>query len=133
MATTRVRLEGPIFTGEAQKAAGELAAALAREAAELGQYMIKRDTERMTKSGSDTGRAAEGVQLTGAGTSYRIFGGISEGRYSWPWLEGVSQRNTSTGFKGYRSFRRTRLRLRKQAPAALQPIIDEFTARMGGE
>jgi len=132
MATTRVKISGPLFDGRAQQAADELAAALARETAELGAYMIKRDTERMTKSGSDTGRAAGGVELIGQGPDWVIRGGIREGEYSWPWLEGTSKRNASTGFRGYHTFRRTRLRLRKQAVPNLNAIVAEYTEKMGG-
>lgn len=134
MARTKVTLEGPLFDGRADAAARELADALAAEAAEIGQYMIKMDTDRMDKSGrGGTGRAAGGVELKGADGTYRVSGGIREGEYAWPWLEGTSKRNASTGFKGYHSFRRARLRMRKQAPAVLQPIVDAFMARMGGE
>lgn len=133
MATTRVKLSGPLFSGEADAAARDFIHSLTREIAEIGQTWIKLDTDRMNKSGrGGTGRAAEGVQLTGAGTSYRIYGGIREGEYSWPWLEGDSKRNQGNKFKGYHSFRRTRLRMRKQVTPYAQKLLDEYLGRMGG-
>ena len=133
MATTKVVLSGPLFDGQASEAAKDFADSLAHEIAEIGQTWIKLDTLRMNKSGrGDTGRAAEGVELSGGNGAYRIFGGIHEGQYAWPWLEGTSKRNQSTGFKGYGSFRRTRLRMRKQVQPFAQQRIEEYLARMGG-
>lgn len=133
MPTTKVILRGPLFDGQADEAAREFTASLAREVAEIGQTWIKLDAERMVKSGrGGTGRAADGVQLTGAGTSYRIYGGIREGEYSWPWLEGTSKRNVSTGFKGYKSFSRTRARMRRQVTPYAQELLNRYLERMGG-
>jgi hypothetical protein len=133
MATTRVKISGPLFDGQAEEAAARFCAEITKEIAEYGQFMIKMDTQRMDKSArGGTGRAAEGVQLTGAGTSYTIRGGIREGESDWPWLEGTSKRNASTGFKGYGSFRRARLRLRKTGAAIADLRLKEFIAAMGG-
>lgn len=132
MAKTKVVITGPLFDGQADAAARDFLNALTREVAEVGRDWIRLDTTRMTKSGSDTGQAAEGVRLTGAGTSYVISGGISQGKYSWPWLEGESKRNQSTKFKGYHTFRRTRLRMRKQVTPYAQELLDKYLAAMGG-
>ena len=132
MATTKVTLTGPLFSGEAQQAAAEFTASLVKEVAEIGRDWIRLDTERMTKSGSDTGAAAEGVELAGSGMQWVISGGVREGRYSWPWLEGTSRRNASTGFAGYGTFRRTRLRMRTQVTPFAQVRLEEYLALMGG-
>jgi len=132
MATTKVTLTGPLFDGEAARAAAEFTDSLTKEIAEIGQTWIKLDTQRMTKSGSDTGAAAEGVKLAGGGGQYVISGGIHEGKFAWPWLEGTSKRNQSTGFKGYGTFRRTRLRMRKQVTPFAQAKLKEYLAEMGG-
>ena len=132
MATTKIRLEGPLFTGEAEKAAAEFSRDLTREIAEIGRDWIKIEAHGFSKSGRNTGAAAEGVMLTGAGTSYTISGGIRQGEYSWPWLEGESKRNVSTGFKGYKTFRRTRLRMRKQVTPYAQLLLHRYLARMNG-
>lgn len=133
MATTKVVLSGPLFGGQAAAAAADFTDSLAHEIAEIGRDWIRLDTARMNKSGrGDTGRAAAGVELTGGNGSYIISGGIRKGEFAWPWLEGVSKRNASTGFKGYGSFRRTRLRMRKQVTPFAQQRIEEYLARMGG-
>jgi hypothetical protein len=130
--TTKITISGPLFSGEAARAAADFTSSLAGEIAEVGRDWIRLDTARMTRSGSDTGQAAAGVQLAGGNGSYTIRGGIREGRYAWPWLEGVSRRNASTHFSGYHSFRRTRLRLRKQIMPLADQRLSEFLARMGG-
>jgi hypothetical protein len=132
MPTTKVILSGPLFDGEAAAAAAEFTDSLAGEVAAIGRDWIKLDTQRMTKTGSDTGAAAGGVELSGGSGSYIISGGIREGEYAWPWLEGTSKRNESTGFKGYGSFRRTRLRMRKQVRPFAQEQLEKYLARMGG-
>lgn len=133
MATTKVTLSGPIFTGEATAAAQEFTDSLAAEIAAIGRDWIKLDTDRMDKSSrGGTGRAASGVEVTGSGGNYAVTGGIRKGVYAWPWLEGTSRRNQSTGFKGYGSFRRTRLRMRTQVQPYAQAKLSEYLERMGG-
>jgi hypothetical protein len=132
MGTVKVVLTGPLFTGEADAAARDFTDSLAGEVAEIGRDWIRLDTERMTRSGSDTGAAAEGAVLAGGNGAYTITGGIREGRYAWPWLEGTSRRNQSTGFGGYHTFRRTALRMRKQVTPFAQQRLEEYLARMGG-
>jgi hypothetical protein len=133
MPTTRVTLTGPIFDGQALAAAREMTDSLARELAEIGRDWIRIEAMGMDKSGrGGTGRAAAGVHLDGGNGAYRIFGGIHQREYAWPWLEGDSRRNQSTGFKGYHTFRRTRLRLRKQAGPYIEAKLQEYLALMGG-
>jgi hypothetical protein len=134
MATTKIVLSGPIFDGEAEEAAEAFLRELVPEVAEVGRDWIKLETLKMDRSHrGGTGRSAEGVRLTGAGTQYVISGGLRKGEYSWPWLEGTSKRNESTGFKGYKTFRRTRLRMRKQAGEYAQRLLAKYLERMGGE
>lgn len=133
MPVTRVTLTGPIFDGRAAAAAKDFTDSLSNEIAQIGRDWIRLDTVRMNKSGrGDTGRAAGGVMLTGGNGSYIISGGIHEGQFAWPWLEGTSKRNLSTGFKGYHTFRRTRLRMKKQVTPFAQARIEEYLLRMGG-
>ena len=133
MATTKVILSGPLFDGQADAAAADFTRSLTLEIAEIGRDWIKLDTGRMDKSGrGGTGAAAAGVDLVGQGLNYVISGGIRERMYSWPWLEGTSKRNQSTGFRGYGTFRRTRLRMRKQVTPFAQAKLNEYLARMGG-
>lgn len=132
MATTKVILTGPLFDGQASAAAKDFTGSVAHEVAEIGRDWVRLDTERMNKSGRNTGAASAGVEMSGGNGAYVIKGGIRAGQYSWPWLEGTSRRNQSTGFKGYGTFRRTRLRMRKQVTPFAQARFREYLARMGG-
>lgn len=133
MPTTKVILSGPLFDGSAARAAADFTDSIANEIAQVGRDWIRLDTQRMVKSGSDTGAAAEGVKLSGGNGAYVISGGIRKGKYAWPWLEGTSRRNQSTGFGGYHSFRRTRLRMRKQVTPFAQQRLEQYLAAMGGD
>jgi hypothetical protein len=132
MPTSKVILSGPLFNGQAANAAKDFTDSIQHELALIAQTWIKLDTDRMTKSGSDTGQAAEGVKLSGGNGQWVISGGISKGKYAWPWLEGTSKRNQSTGFKGYKTFSRTRARIRKQATPFAESRLQEYIGRMGG-
>ena len=132
MAKVKIVLKGPLFDGGASSAAKDFTDSLALEVAEIGRDWIKLDTQRMTKSGSDTGQASAGVEMSGGNGAYVIKGGIRAGKYAWPWLEGTSKRNQSTGFKGYKSFSRTTLRMRKQVSPFAQARLEQYLAQMGG-
>jgi hypothetical protein len=133
MPTTKVTLEGPLFDGRASAAARDFTRSLSAELGEIARDWIKLDTERMDKSGrGGTGAAASGVKLTGSGENWTVSGGVNKGVYAWPWLEGTSKRNQSTQFKGYHTFRRTRLRMRKQATPYAQAELAKFIEQMGG-
>jgi hypothetical protein len=133
MPTTKVTLTGPLFDGQAAVAARDYTRALSAEIAEIAQTWIKLDTARMDRSGrGGTGAAAGGVKISGEGANWVVSGGIREGEYAWPWLEGTSKRNQSTDFKGYHTFRRTRARMRKQVTPYAQKELALFIERMGG-
>jgi hypothetical protein len=133
MATTKVTLTGPIFTGEAAAAARDFTRALSAEIAGIGRDWIKLDTDRMDRSGrGGTGAAASGVKVTGSGENWVVSGGIRKGVYAWPWLEGTSRRNQTTPFAGYHTFRRTRARMRTQVRPYAQAELARFIERMGG-
>jgi hypothetical protein len=133
MATTKVVLSGPLFDGQAAAAAKDFADSLAHEVADIGRDWIRLEAMGMDKSGrGGTGRAAGGVMLAGGDGTYVIYGGIRKGEYAWPWLEGTSRRNRSTKFGGYHTFRRTRLRMRKQVTPYAQAKLEQYLLRMGG-
>lgn len=133
MTTTKIKITGPVFDGEAAKAAAAFTATLSRQVAYSGQLMIQTEAHGFDKSSRNTGAAADGVELIGQGADWVIRGGIRAGQYSWPWLEGTTQRNTTTGFKGYKTFSRTRARMRLQVTPFAQAELEKFVAAMGGE
>lgn len=73
------------------------------------------------------------MQAHASGPDGEISGGIREGEFSWPWLEGTSKRNVTTGFKGYHTFRKTRLRLDKEAQAIGERELAKVLPQIGGQ
>ena len=127
--------EGPLFDGRANAAVKEWLDATKMEVAEIGADWIRIAAMGMDRSGrGGTGRAAEAVRVSRFGpfNDVRIFGGMERGQVWWPWLEGDSQRNRSSRFKGYHTFRLTRLRLRRYVTPVAQQRLAEFIERMGG-
>ncbi len=47
-----------------------------------------------------------------------------------PWLEGVGERNKTTRFKGYFSFRRAAHTTREKAPQLAREVLARFVGRM---
>jgi len=103
-----------------------------RELTEAGRDYIRTDAESFDKSGrGGTGRASAGVQAdTAAGL---ISGGIREGEFSWPWVEGQYKRNFTTGFTGYHTFRKTRTRLDREATAVADRELARLLPLIGGQ
>ena len=132
MARVKIILTGPLFDGQAAGAAKDFTDSIANEIAQIGRDWIRLDTQRMTKSGSDTGQAAEGVKMSGGNGAYVISGGIHEEQVrTWPWLEGTSKRNQSAraSTRAISSFSRTTLRMRKQVTPFAQARLEQYLTR----
>ena len=129
-----VKAEGPVFDGTADHVMREVVAAAVKDLADLGQTRIKIAANEMDRSGrGGTGRAAAGVQVLDRGEATRvIWGEMKEGEVWWPWLEGTSQRNTSTGFKGYHTFRSERYSLARDSAQVLERHLAERIGEIGG-
>ena len=126
---------GPLFDGRASEAVKEWLDATKKEVADIGADWIRIAALGMDKSGrGGTGAAAAAVDVSVFGTfnDVRIFGGMITGKVWWPWLEGDSERNIRSSFKGYHVFRLTRLRLRRYVTPIAQARLEEFIGAMGG-
>lgn len=129
----KVTISGPLFDGEAKAAVREWLQQTELKLATQAQAIIKSKADRMNRSHrGGTGQAAAGVQLIPGPSKFVVRGDIHEGVYSWPWLEGVSQRNTSTRFRGYHTFRLASRIVAKRARTTAQADLEEFIGRMGG-
>jgi hypothetical protein len=126
---------GPLFDGQADAAVKEWLDATKMDVAETGADWIRIAAHAMDRSGrGGTGAAAEAVTVSrfGGFNDVRVFGGMVKGRVWWPWLEGDSTRNVKSKFKGYHTFRLTRLRLKRYVTPIAQKRLEEFIGRMGG-
>ncbi len=126
---------GPLFDGRADAAVKAWLDDTKLEVGRIGHDWIRIAALGMDKSGrGGTGTAAENVDLAVFGNfnDVRIFGGMIKGKVWWPWLEGDSQRNRRSTFKGYHVFRLTRLRLRRYVTPIAQERLARFIGEMGG-
>lgn len=118
----RVTTRGPLFDGRAAAAVEAFLSAGAQDVADEGKNMVRSDVPRRTgyyQSRITTERRGRDAVVTDGRVVYG------------PWLEGISSRNQSTRFKGYRTFRQTAQRLQRRVPQIVQPTLRRFLQRMG--
>lgn len=83
----------------------------------------------MNKTGRGTGRYQSEIQTSNlAFNDIRISDPVVYG----PWLEGSSNRNSSTRFKGYRLWRKTAQVLEEDAVKIAEKRMPELVQRLGG-
>jgi hypothetical protein len=109
---------GPLFDGRLDRA---IATGLEQGLDDVAQRGV--DLVRQRLGGvlrHPTGHYESVIQVERAGTDRAV---TDSGIVYGPWLEGVSQRNQSTRFKGYATFRRTTQELDRQAGAIAERAI----------
>jgi len=118
---------GPLFDGEARAQALLALDRAKRDLGDIGSAELRAWV--MDKTGRATGRYQAGIITSVLSFSdIKIWDPVVYG----PWLEGVSERNRSTRFKGYHLWRITRAHLSRMAKDVLQKRLDEVIGRMGG-
>jgi hypothetical protein len=134
--SVEVRAEGPIFDNLATEAGHKFVRDATRKLADTGADWIRIAAMSMDISGR-AGRgphphAHEAVLVYERDWGAYIFGGMVKGAVWWPWLEGVTERNQTTRFKGYHTFRKTAAQLNEHAIEIIQPEIGAYVSEMGG-
>lgn len=124
---TSVTATGPLFDGRATKAAGNFVVEAEREVAQAGANEVRNRLGQVLEHPSGRYRSNIVTDLV-QGDPVVTDGGVVYG----PWLEGTSSRNTSTRFKGYQTFRKTRQWLASKADAIAETKIRPYLSRMGG-
>ena len=130
MARSRISVStsGPLFGNLAQDIVRDWLDAAKREVADMGVREL--DAIVMDKTGRGTGHYQS--MITTRVIRYNDVL-ITDPVIYGPWLEGISKRNESTGFRGYHLWRRTRLRLRRTYKDVAQKKLEEYyLRRMGG-
>jgi len=117
---------GPLFDGRARVAIKDYLRAAVVAVADEGENMVHARLGQVLKH--PTGHYASTV------VTDRVTPDLSmvsdHGVIYGPWLEGTSSRNQSTRFKGYHTFRRTRLALGRRVRPIATPILARFIGRM---
>ena len=127
----RPEVTGPIADGRADRALQDWAEATAKALGEEGVRLLR--AFPMNKSGRARGGFQENLKVLQDGPEARIPAPMIQGVTWGPWLEGTSERNTSTRFKGYHLFRKTRQELQRRAPEIGQRELDKIMPRLGGD
>jgi hypothetical protein len=127
MLTIDSELSGPLFDGEADKALDDYARAIERHIADYGVAQIRHHLDVVVRH--PTGHYRDHVKDRAVAAGYQIH----DSRVVYgPWLEGISERNRSTRFKGYATFRLMTGHLNRSAVYLAESIIDPYLERMGG-
>lgn len=131
-ATVYVDCSGPLFDGTGEKAAAELTDAIAKRGAEWAQQNL-RDTA-MNRSGRARGGFQSALRVVQRSVGYAVPAPMIRGVTWGPWLEGGTQRNKSTKFKGYHLFSKTRTELEESvAQEIADKALEEYLPQIGGD
>ncbi len=128
--TIEADVAGPLSDGRAGQALQDWASATARALGDEGADMLR--AFPMNKTGRARGGFQANLRVLQQGPEARIPAPAIRGVTWGPWLEGVTRRNESTGFRGYHLFRKTRQELQRRAPEIGQRELDKILPRIGG-
>jgi hypothetical protein len=128
--TAYVRPSGPIADGLAGAVMEKFTEAARQAIADEGARMLREFP--MNKTGRSTGGFRTNLHVL-QGSTVRIRGGLVTGTTWAPWLEGTSRRNSTTSFKGYHLFRKTRLELDRKAGEIAEAKLQDYLPQLGGE
>lgn len=118
---------GPLADGSAPGIVHAWADEVKKDIAQEGVNRLR--SFAMNKSGRATGRYQSEIQTSNlAFNDIRISDPVVYG----PWLEGSSNRNSSTRFKGYRLWRKTAQVLEEDAVKIAEKRMPELVQRLGG-
>lgn len=128
--TAYINVGGPLFDGRAPEILARFETEARQAIADKGVELLK--AFPMDKTGRARGGFQENLNTVTRGAAVAIPGPTVKGVTWAPWLEGVSKRNESTGFKGYKLFRTTRTQLNKQATQIAETRLPPYLAELGG-
>lgn len=120
-------ISGPLFNGEAAAAVQDFCDALEYELGDEGVRLIHEHLRTVLRH--PTGNYDRHIRdrSTTRGQA------ITDSRMVYgPWLEGTGERNRSTRFKGYSTFRIAAGQLDRQAVYYAERIATPYVHRMGG-
>jgi len=129
--TASIDPHGPIFDGQAEAAIEEYTRAARQAIADRGAELL-RAFPGMDKTGRARGGFQANIKIVDKGAFLRIPAPTIKGITWGPWLEGVSERNQSTGFRGYHPFRKVRGQLDHEAQDIAEAKLQEYLPQIGG-
>jgi len=124
---TDVDIRGAFLEGRGVAVLREFSEAAEKLVSEAGEDQVRQRLGRRARH--PTGSYARAVTTKDYAKGRTIIAEYPQVLYG-PWLEGVSTRNASTRFKGYRMYRQTRVWLRKNLSEILQDLFDDAVAKL---
>lgn len=124
---TKLRTKGPIFQNPTARIEAFLGVAEERVAQE-GKNMVLQRLEVVLQN--PTGYYESRIQTERVGDSWEV--NDSRRVLYGPWLEGTGSRNSTTRFKGYRTFRTVKQDLDAKTPGIIRPLIRDLLKDLGG-
>ncbi|MGH3680774.1 MAG: hypothetical protein ACRDT2_11075 [Natronosporangium sp.] len=125
MIDLQVTVSGPLFDGRAHAAVDAFLDDAEQQVADVGFNDVRAELGRVLRNPTgfyesriQTERQRDDVMVTDGGVVYG------------PWLEGTSQRNQSSRFKGYATFRRVAQRLQDKAGSIAEQLLPRYVDRM---
>jgi hypothetical protein len=126
--TFEAQAGGPVLDGTAHDAVTEWIDETKKQA---GDYAVRQlRAVRMDKTGRGTGHYQEMIKTLFLSYNDVL---VSDSLVYGPWLEGTSERNRSTRFKGYRLWRQARQAAQQQAPKIAQELFGKYAERIGAK
>lgn len=121
-----VKTRGTIFNKvESKSARRRLITAINKDVAESGVRRIKMQFDRVLQN--PTGHLRSQIEPALRGTHTIIW---DQDIIYGPWIEGTSDRNSTTNFKGYHTFSIVYQRLEKDIPRIAQKHVDRYLREM---
>lgn len=118
MVTMHVEFRGPLFDGTTEREVRRAISATVQDLVERGEGMVK--GQLFSGHGLVTGTLRRSI----VGTMREPFAGLVQTNVIYgPWIEGVSNRNQTTRFKGYQMFRRSAQAMQRMVPTLLRQHI----------
>jgi hypothetical protein len=125
--TSSISFHGPLFQNNPQQ--------IVKQHLHLAQEVVAREGDKLVhmwlrmKLKHPTGAYEHSVITDLARSDPRIIG---DRKIYGAWLEGVSRRNRTTRFKGYKTFRIATQDLQKDAVRLTQPVVDQMVRALSG-
>lgn len=127
MIRTSVDYGGPLFNGQGPSIVVRSARDMEKRVAEAGADMVRTELMHVLRRETPYYR----TQITTKemyGRHVITDGGVVYG----PWLEGTSERNKTTRFKGYATFRRMAQKLDRDAPGLVRDRVFRMVRELNG-
>jgi len=124
-----VTVAGPLMEGRGPAVLQQFFDDATKLVAEAGRDELRK--RATSKPRHPTGATAGAIVVRDFAKGKTIITDYPEVLYA-PWLEGVSARNQSSRFRGYRMFKLTRGRLRKRVGPLVQDLLNRAVAELGG-